>query len=123
MKTLRAAFAAILVSACATTANYERTLNSWIGQSESALVAAWGPPSGVYVAPDGSRILTFNDARSLNVPGSAPSYRITTAGNAVYATPYGGRSAINMDLYCQTHMTVRNGIVASWSWEGNDCYQ
>lgn len=33
-----------ILSACATTAKYEKALNSWMGSDESELVSRFGPP-------------------------------------------------------------------------------
>lgn len=43
---LAIAIAAIL-SACATTANYEKILQSWVGSEEIDLIRKWGPPNKV----------------------------------------------------------------------------
>jgi hypothetical protein len=37
----------------------EKGLKSWVGKSETELVAKWGPPSNTYKLPDGSRELTY----------------------------------------------------------------
>lgn len=121
--TALAVAAALLVSACATTANYERTLNSWLGHKEEELVASWGPPQNVYVTPSGARILTYTDAGTVYLPGTPPSYRSTVIGNTVYSRPYGGTSPMALDYSCTTHMTVEHGVITHWRYEGNNCVQ
>jgi len=43
-------FIALIVSSCATVEGYKKTLQTWIGSSEGALIQSWGPPSSVYVS-------------------------------------------------------------------------
>lgn len=106
---------------CATTANYEAILNSWVGSSESALVASWGPPQSVYDAPDGTRILTYNTNRNVVIPGTAPTYTTHRVGNTYYTNQVGGSAPVNVGLNCQTNIVVSNGVISSWTWRGNDC--
>src|SRR5690349_15034374 len=37
----------------------EKSLKSWVGKSETELVAKWGPPSNTYRLSDGSKELTY----------------------------------------------------------------
>jgi hypothetical protein len=37
----------------------EKYLKSWVGKSETELVAKWGPPSNTYRLTDGSKELTY----------------------------------------------------------------
>jgi hypothetical protein len=39
----------LLLSACATTANYEAILRTWVAQPVDRLVMAWGPPQSTYL--------------------------------------------------------------------------
>ena len=39
---------AIFLTACATTANYEKILSSWVGKNADDLVSSWGPSSQQY---------------------------------------------------------------------------
>jgi hypothetical protein len=55
------------------------------------------------------------------MPGSAPSYTVSTYGNTAYARPIGGTAPMNIDLSCETTFEVRNDRVVSWSWKGNNC--
>jgi hypothetical protein len=120
--TVFAALAALLVlGGCATTANYEAILATWMGSTEAQLVSAWGPPQNVYQAPDGSRILTYNSDRNVVIPGSAPTYTTQRVGNTYYTNAVGGTAPVNIGLNCQTNMTIVRGVITSWSYQGNDC--
>ena len=37
----------------------EKSMKSWVGKSETELVAKWGPPSNTYKLPDGGKELTY----------------------------------------------------------------
>jgi hypothetical protein len=41
----------------ATTANYEKILQSWVGSHADNLVASWGPPQSSYQLSNGGRVL------------------------------------------------------------------
>jgi hypothetical protein len=111
----------VTVGGCATAAKYEAILDSWMGSAEGELVSAWGPPINVYEAPDGTRILTFNSARNVYIPGQAPNYTTTVIGNTAYTNAVGGRAPMALDLSCATNFTVKNGKIISWRYQGNDC--
>jgi hypothetical protein len=82
-------FIALIVSSCATVEGYKKTLQTWIGSPEGALIQSWGPPSSVYVS-GGSKYLTYNKSRSGYVPGTSPKYTTTLIRNTAYTTSSGG---------------------------------
>lgn len=43
----------LLLAGCATTAGYEKILNSWVGDNVDHLVSSWGPPASSYQLSDG----------------------------------------------------------------------
>jgi uncharacterized protein YceK len=113
---------AAALSGCTSVAGYEAALESWVGGTEAELVSQWGPPQNVYVAPDGTRVLTYSNQRSVSVPGTPPSYSSTVIGNTVYTQPVGGTQGFDIDLSCSTSFSIdKNGRIASWSHRGNDC--
>lgn len=111
---------ALLLSGCATTANYEKILSSWVGSSESSLISSWGPPSSVYES-DGIKYLTYRKSSSGYIPGAAPSYQTTFVGNTAYTTPVGGYSGFAYNNNCSTTFTVNNKTITNWRYEGNAC--
>jgi len=101
--------ATLLLAGCATTGNYERILQSWMGNDVNGLIEAWGPPSSTFDMPNGNKTYTW-----LNVNGST--------GYANY-NPY-TRSAYAMSTtwWCKTTFTSEpSGRLISWHWEGNAC--
>ena len=88
-----------LLAGCATTANYEKTLNSWVGHSESALISSWGPPSNSYTSGD-TTSLSFGGTRGF----------VFMSGMAI-------------PVSCVTTFTLKNKVVTNWTWSGNGCKQ
>ena len=86
-----------LLLGCATTANYEKTLNTWIGHSESELISSWGPPNNSYTSGD-TTSLSFGGTRGI----------VYTSGMAI-------------PVSCITTFTLKNKVVTNWSWNGNGC--
>jgi hypothetical protein len=121
IKKLLMVVAVLSLSACATRANYEAALNSWIGHPESELVGAWGPPVNGYTAPDGVRILTYNSSGQMTLPGTPPSYTTNCVGNTCYTNPVGGTRPTTINLSCATNFTVTNGVISTWRYQGNNC--
>lgn len=133
------AFAAIACS-CATTANYENVLNSWVGVHVDNLVSSWGPPQGSFGLSDGSTVVEYIRSGNAQVGGYTYMAPQTTyhsgqasaygSGGFAYGT-YSGTSTTyvqrqaptyNINLLCKTRFTVNPyGIITKWSWQGNNC--
>ena len=111
---------ALLIAGCATTANYEKILQSWIGMPEIDLVRKWGPPSSVY-ENGGIRFITYEQSAQGYVPGTAPSYQTTRIGNTLYTQTVGGSPGYTYTQACRTTFEVVNERIASWRWQGNAC--
>lgn len=112
-------FAAVLAS-CATTAGYEKLLNSWVGAQEIDLVRSWGPPIQSYET-GGRKFIVYSSSRNVYLPGTAPSYQTTYIGNRAYTNAVGGSPAMNTDKSCTTTFELDSSKVVSWSYKGNDC--
>lgn len=110
-----------IVTGCATTAKYEKVIDSWVGSSEQNLVRSWGPPDQVYDAGDGIKYLTYVTSRNVYIPGSSPTYSTQVIGNTTYTNSYGGSAAQNIHASCKTSFEVKNGVITSWRYKGNDC--
>lgn len=105
---------------CATTAGYEKVLNSWVGSNETEIVRKWGPPAQAYETGE-AKFLVYTSNRNVFLPGSAPNLTTTFIGNTAYTSSTGGRPAMNLNYSCQTTFELRGGEIVSWSWRGNDC--
>ena len=85
-----------LLSGCAPTVNpYNKVLNSWIGVPENELISRWGAPVRVYES-GGYKYLTFGGTNAV----------MFMHGLAV---PVG----------CNTTMTIYQGRVSTWRYDGN----
>jgi len=133
------AFAGILCG-CATTANYEKILNTWVGSHVDNLVSSWGPPQGSFTLSDGSTVIEYINSRYTQVGGytyTVPetTYRsgsVSTSGTGGSSSgTYSGTSTTyvqkqapvyTVNLMCKTRFTVNpQGIITKWSWQGNNC--
>ena len=88
---------------CASKANLEFNLNTWVGNSVKGLIQHWGTPSDVNNLSNGSASYTwlFDDGIA-NSP-------IKGSVNAVA-------------IYCKITVDVsKNEMIQSWQLEGNDC--
>lgn len=94
---------AAVLTACATTAGLEKSLNAWVGAEEANLIRAWGPPVESHEA-DGRKFITYVRER----PTAAPIYRTAhTVGPAI--------------LSCTIIFETKDSKVVAWSHRGTDC--
>lgn len=131
---------AIFLTACATTANYEKILSSWVGKNADNLVSRWGPPESSYPLSDGGRVLQYSNQRNIQIGGYTTTVPQTTYedgtvnvygnGGSAYGN-YSGTSTTyvqkttpvqNIAMHCITRFTVNaQGVITRWAWQGNDC--
>ncbi len=108
------------LAGCATTANYEKILQSWVGDTELNLIRKWGPPRESYET-GGSKFLVYSSSRNVYLSGTAPSYTTTVIGNTAYTNAVGGTPGQNIGLSCQTTFEISGERIVSWRWQGNAC--
>ncbi len=120
MKKLLITLLALITTACATTANYEKILNSWVGAKEIDLVRSWGAPDNQYES-SGTKFLTYQRTSNIYMPGTSPTYTTTVIGNTAYTSSSGGSPAYNIHMSCKTTFEVKNERIVNWRWEGNGC--
>lgn len=113
-------FFAAALTACATTAGYEKMLRSWVGVEEVELVRSWGAPLQSYEA-GGHKFIVYSSRRNVYLPGTPPTYQTTIVGNTAYTHAFGGSPDMNLDLSCTTTFELEGSKVISWSYNGNDC--
>lgn len=114
MKKVVCLFLLYIVCSCATTAKYERILNSWVGSDESELVDRIGPPDQVY-ENDGKKYITYIYSSTSYVPQTVHN---TTVGNNIQTNVYGGYSR---SWHCKTTYIIENKKIVSWRYDGNAC--
>ena len=102
-------FLFFIVSSCTSKLDHEKTLNSWIGSKESTLVEQWGTPSNFYKTDDGKKYLTWKNSSQSLIGGG-------------YNYGYGYNYPILITSNCDITMIIEKGIVTSWRYKGNNCY-
>lgn len=119
---LRCLFIAIVLATvgCATKANYEKILDSYVGMEEINLVRNWGVPSQSYEV-GGRKFIVYTSYRNVRVPGVAPTYQTSVIGSTAYTSAVGGSPAMNIDKSCTTTFEIDGSHVVSWAHKGNDC--
>ena len=110
----------IILTGCATRANYEKALNSWVGSTEIDLIRKWGVPQQFYET-GGRKFLVYSSSRNMHIPGTPPSHTSTVVGNTTYKNRVGGTPDRDIELTCKTTFELENEKVVSWRWQGNDC--
>src|SRR3546814_10352470 len=110
----------ILLAGCATTENYERILQHWVGAHADRLVTAWGPPDSQYTLSDGSRVLQYSRRRLVDYGGNYFPEPVFVDGRTLWLPSWDPTYIVAR--VCITRFTVDpQGIVREWRWEGNDC--
>ena len=106
MKTAVLSILVFLLASCATTENYRKILDSWIGHPVDELINAWGYPTGDFEIPKGNKVYRW-EKRGLGISyKSVDSHWISD----------------KYELWCNTYFEVdKNNIIVGYRFEGNDC--
>ena len=87
-----------LLVGCATTANYEKEVNNWLGRHKNDLIAEWGIPKGELDMGNGRTLIEYEDRRTNYFQG------------------------VSYDRWCRTSFLVSDsGIIMDRKIQGNDC--
>lgn len=97
--------------------NYEKYLNSWIGETESKLINEIGVPTSHYDL-QGKKYILYSKTNTVLLPGQSPSYYAAGSG---YTHPIGGSSPIMVSFSCETTFIIQSGIIKAWKIKGNGC--
>ena len=111
---------------CATTANYEKILDSWRGAPAERLVQSWGAPASTFHLPSGSEIYIYDrrSSSTYTTPTRVQQGPGMFIGNMYYPgqTTITGGQAIPISRACRTEFTVSSaGVITNWRYEGNAC--
>jgi len=112
---------AAMTIGCATADGYEKIVSAYVGSSEEALLAEWGPPDRVYNSDSGTKYLTYTSSRTGSSPGVPPIYQTSCSYGQCTTIPVGGSPGYTYTKSCKTSFKIVGGTVASWHFEGNDC--
>jgi hypothetical protein len=115
----------LTLTGCATTANYQQSLNRWQGANMQTLVNTWGQPNSAITLPNGTTTYMYFRQQLYTTP-KYPTPSFTVTGTPIYSmgfntNPAGGGGQ-TMNLYCRTWFDInKQGIVIDSRFEGNDC--
>ena len=115
--------ACMAITACATSSvDYQRDLQSYVGDTEAALTKRLGPAEQRIEQP-GETILVYRPI-SYQLPLAAPAPII--AGNGlVTATPPANNMTTGTDqtlhANCRVYFKVKQGMIQSWTAQGPEC--
>ncbi len=112
---------AITLSACATRANYDAALQTWVGKHSDQLVDAWGPPDSVYERSDKTNLLTYHSRQIVPHPygyGGMSHHR--GLGFGFY---HDFNDPVTETRFCKTTFGVnRRNIITHYQYSGDSCY-
>jgi hypothetical protein len=112
--------ALLVLAGCATSANYQKNLNAWVGEDESALVAKWGKPNKTYEV-DGLTYLVYNTSGEASSPGINTDSQNTVAGTSIFGGANGWIPSLTFWSSCQTTFEIQKGKVVTFEFKGADC--
>ena len=117
--------AIFLITGCATSAKYNKILDTWLGHDVNELVnSTWGYPDSSFVAPNGNKVYVYGYQSSTYIPqtlNTTSNYNVI--GNTVYGNSttnsFGGFTVNNQ---CTTYFEVDSmNKIVNWKWKGNSC--
>lgn len=122
---------ALVLVACATTGNYDKMLQTWIGAPIDELVASWGPPDSSHTATEGRTVIKYVHHKTVVTVGSTYSFpgsisaSVSSRGTVESAsTTFGQVTTPTYDIHssCITSFSANStGIIDSWEYKGKSC--
>lgn len=103
---------------CATTANYRKAVDSWVGADAQRLVDSWGYPARTFDAPNGNTVYEYASSETYQT-SRFTTYTYNPRTNSGYASTYGGDT---LSFYCKTYFEINAAKkVVKASFKGNSC--
>lgn len=97
----------LFTAGCATSKNYGKRLDSWVGTNADELVRSWGAPNSSYEMSDKRKIISYFKSSGASAYTSYNEY---------------GASTFISNSDCKTEFIVSDqNIIESWKFEGNAC--
>lgn len=112
--------ALLLMTSCATSANYHKVLNAWVGEDETALVAKWGKPDKTYEV-DGFTYLVYTKSGQASSPGINSESQNTVAGTSIFGGANAWIPSLTFWSSCQTTFEIQKAKVVTFEFKGADC--
>jgi len=110
------------LAACAVTRekSMER-MNSFVGQTEAAVIDSWGVPDKTYEMSDKTKVIAYREEREhYDSPGSTVCLG-SYPGPFGYSMCGGGGPKRIKKLACEYSFHLKGGVVTEWSQHGNNC--
>lgn len=126
----------VVLGGCATNANFQKIMQSHMGDSEGQLISSMGPPQSSYALSDGSKILTYNRSGSYQIGGQTSYQPVNSTTNGTISNGYRTSTyqatttsyqpvqqpTYNINTSCTVNFTVSaGGRVMAWNANGNNC--
>ena len=92
---------------CATSGKYDNMVRTWVGSSESELIAGWGVPQATHVDPSGRKSFQYT--------------KTSTTTRKVEGTLFTPAMDVKDEYWCRTVFFIENDRVQNYSWDGNNC--
>ena len=120
-----------LLFACETVGNYNANLNRWVGKPEKNLIYVWGEPNSIFKLGQNEEIITYIKKDRVIVPPQITMYdpdfnNVDTlyapfSYDEDFTLPLSESNGYIVNNICRTSFHIKDGIVQSWQWKGNDC--
>ena len=105
-----------------TSENYEKILDTWVGENISSLVNQWGYPNDQFVSPSGRKVYVYEQSRIIRIPtNQVTDVKIKENWDSSY-TVTGKRKYNTVEYKCVTWIETNDvGDIVNWRWKGNNC--
>ena len=116
----------LFLTGCATSANYQKMLQTWHGKNINEFINVWGYPNRTMKAPNDNTVYVYQYKRINHFPGyRTPTYTaVKTHGGQTSITQYGGQY-IPGNTYryqCTTWVEFdKQKTIVRTLFRGNDC--
>lgn len=110
---------AAVLAGCASVQDYDYYLQTWIGKSESDLVAMWGAPIQVTKLEDDRQLFVYMRQKSVLIP--TQNAQNLNFGNYTIYDPMDVDSVSETLYACETTFTIQNQTVIDYAWAGDAC--
>lgn len=100
------------------------TLDKIVGNSEEWLYANYGIPTNTFDIDSDTKMVVYLDSANMVMPSYGPdstSY-VQSYGNYATVRTYNKPPAQNISIWCEVTFIIKDGIVSSWRYKGNNCY-